>query len=791
MGDTNFIITNEILNDLGDQKKEEEISEKEDLNENKHEDKAQKEQVSDPIESGSKQKVKETKPTNQITSITIKNSGEQNEDDGYFDDLGTESKQINKEPEMTKEVPNTQLIKEEKQLMDKDKNKVQEQLVQKNKNSSEKLTVKSISMEIDKTKNISFENVKQEDDLPEQAPKLKEDKNVIKQLLKKPTHSPRKKHSMAIYKQQEITHLNKIRVLELKNANLSSQNNKLKERNSELELRMEKLEEEKKSILKQKNELESIMVKVNDENLSYEKKISMLEKELELYKNKLEIEESKVIMQHKVNKKENELEKLLETKNKKIIELEMQLKTLSQKNISSVSKISRSVRNFEMSPLSLIWDKNEVSSPRNLKKNDLPQEMSTESSKIIEASSSKEEAEEIEKIRKKVNQLEQKQKQEEMLILKPNFVASQIEGVKEHQIQDEHKVIEEEAQNKKEEIKAESKVLEKKSEKTKLEVAGDSIRKLKTIKEEPSKETKIEKMLEPKKKVRDKDQMRPSYQLKLPKNQGLNSKINQKSKQLKMVMQKNLNETKQNSNKNFIKYNHDHLNVTIYPKLVKIIEKTEKINIKQLVKQKKFHCLSDNVYRLNRWKKKKPKKLIVTENYMYIITPPYDVKRVLKLSEIEQIKTRGHHDNFICFITIHKNDEMLDYFKKNELLLFLMQIIRQKRLPIVIHSNIKSFVMLNTSNRNMVVNPNELEQYKPIYNNTFNYASRHNKLLNIYVYKDGIFTSKSYHKKVALITDLGMLLFSKVKWDLERFVPFGGKHFSKLIKRFQNYDQQK
>ena len=118
---------------------------------------------------------------------------------------------------------------------------------------------------------------------------------------------------------------------------------------------------------------------------------------------------------------------------------------------------------------------------------------------------------------------------------------------------------------------------------------------------------------------------------------------------------------------------------------------------------------------------------------------------------------------------------MLDYFKKNELLLYMMQLIRKQRLSILIKSNVKNFVMLNTSNKNVVIDPNRLQQYKPIYNNTFNYASRKNKLMNISVIKDSMFSNTSFEKKVGLITDLGILIFSKTKWDLEKFVPFGGK----------------
>jgi len=255
----------------------------------------------------------------------------------------------------------------------------------------------------------------------------------------------------------------------------------------------------------------------------------------------------------------------------------------------------------------------------------------------------------------------------------------------------------------------------------------------------------------------------------------MNKKIFEKSKQLKKVIQKPENKFGESSKKKKLVYSYDHLNIVNNPNIAKIIEKNESIFLQTVSARLNFRCLSDNVYRLNKWKNKKPKIIIITSRYLYLITPPHDVKRILKLSDIRSVKTRGRQDNFVCFMTRKGHDEMVDYFKKNELLLYITALSKKKNYNIKISTDVTKFQMMNTDGKDITVDPNKLQKFKPIYNNTFNYASERDRLMNIFVWEEKFFgLTDDYVRRVALITDLGILLFSNVQWNLERFVPFGG-----------------
>ena len=255
------------------------------------------------------------------------------------------------------------------------------------------------------------------------------------------------------------------------------------------------------------------------------------------------------------------------------------------------------------------------------------------------------------------------------------------------------------------------------------------------------------------------------------KRKKLNSKIFEKSKQLQKVIQKPENKFGESSKKKKLVYSYDHLNIVNNSNLIKIIEKNEKINLQSVSARMNFRCLSDNVYRLNKWKNKKPKILIITTRYLYIITPPHEIKRIVKLTDIRYIKTRGRQDNFVCFMTRIGHDEMFDYFKKNELLLYVTGLNKKKKYNIKINTDAKEFQMVTTENKNVTIDPNKLDKFKPIYNNTFNYASERDRLMNIFVWKEKFFgLTDDYVRRVALVTDLGILLFSNVQWNLEKFV---------------------
>ena len=219
-----------------------------------------------------------------------------------------------------------------------------------------------------------------------------------------------------------------------------------------------------------------------------------------------------------------------------------------------------------------------------------------------------------------------------------------------------------------------------------------------------------------------------------------------------------------------IEYSYDYLNIGKFAPIMATIHKHEGRPADPA------KCLSDNVYRVNRWKKKKTKILVVTMYYVYIFTSPKEIKRIFAYKDLKSIITRGSKDNFICFRLKKDNDEMLDYFKKNELILFMSSRAKRLGLKIPINSKASTFSYLTTENKKLDLDPNQMKSYKPMFNLTFARASEKHRLMNLSILGKkflGLGKSK-YHKYVVLASDFGLIVFSSIEWNLEKFIPFGG-----------------
>jgi hypothetical protein len=517
--------------------------------------------------------------------------------------------------------------------------------------------------------------------------------------------------------------------LEKANKELAEENEKLKNKNQKMTDQVKRLHEMSKKNADQLMNSEDKIDSLEDQVESLKEKVSLTEKELEIYKKKLKVEESKPRNEGRVS----ELEQMLEEKNKKILELEIQIKSLQIKNRKSFREISEVPNKAEDSPTimvksavsihSKVTDKDPqepkiirppVQTPGLVDDNSLPLELMLDFDML-----------------KKKNEKEQNQKNDTNNLTPRNKSFQR-----------------------------------RKSQR-------DALKDLNKIDFGITSNEKKQPNISPFKPQHRKKKNQSNYGKTQYKK--LNPKIHEKSKLLKKVIEKPENLFGESSKKKKLVYSYDHLNIVNNSAITRIIEKNEQISLQSMSAKLNFRCLSDNVYRLNKWKNKKPKILVITSRYLYIITPPHEIKRILRLREIRKITTRGRQDNFVCFFTDTGNDEMFDYFKKNELLLYVTGLIKKKNLNIKIQTDAESFQMVTTENKNVTIDPNKLEKFKPIYNNTFNFASERDRLMIISIWKENFFgLSEKFEKRVALVTDLGILLFSNVQWDLKRFLPFGG-----------------
>lgn len=533
-------------------------------------------------------------------------------------------------------------------------------------------------------------------------------------------------------KNKEIKRLlSQVEELEKANKELQEQNGQLKDKNQKMGDQVKRLHELSKKNAGQIMSGEDRIDSLEDQVDSLKDKVTLTEKELEMYKKKLKAEETKPKQESGNEGKLLELQNLLKEKNKKIVDLEIQIKSLQIKNRQSFREISDIPGKKEDIPGIMITSavsihsnkkqpdpeivKPPVNNPGLIDNNSLPLELDFD----------------INMLKKKQDQ---EKKQNDTLDISPNKQMGY------------HK--------------------RRKSQR-------DALKDLQGI-DFGIKSTPKKPMVNPFEAFGSSHQGKSHYGKRIRKN--VNSKIHDKSNLLKKVIEKPENKFGESSKKKKLVYSYDHLNITNNGSLIRIIERTEHVNLQSMSARINFRCLSDNIYRLNKWKNKKAKILIITSRYLYVITPPCEIKRILPLKEIRKITTRGRQDNFVCFFTDTGNDEMFDYFKKNELLLYITGLIKKKNLNIKIKTDAESFQMVTTENKNVTIDPSKLEKFKPIYNNTFNYASERDRLMIISIWKEKFFgLAEKFQKRVGLVTDLGILLFSNVQWDLERFLPFGGR----------------
>lgn len=103
--------------------------------------------------------------------------------------------------------------------------------------------------------------------------------------------------------------------------------------------------------------------------------------------------------------------------------------------------------------------------------------------------------------------------------------------------------------------------------------------------------------------------------------------------------------------------------------MLKIIEKYQGLkNIKS--------CFSDVVYRLNSWSDKKKKWIVITNKYIYIFSSYNKLKTAIRLRDILKIK-HNQNNNYIGICTKKMKEEILETFKKEELILFLNRKIKK------------------------------------------------------------------------------------------------------------------
>ena len=213
------------------------------------------------------------------------------------------------------------------------------------------------------------------------------------------------------------------------------------------------------------------------------------------------------------------------------------------------------------------------------------------------------------------------------------------------------------------------------------------------------------------------------------------------------------------------KYSYDYLNINSRKTITKIISQFQSLtNIK--------NCFSEIILRLNSWSTKKKKWLIVTTRYLYIFNSPQNLKKAIRLKDITKIK-HNKKNNFIGICTNGLEEEVLEIYKKEELVLFVNRKLKRLGKSLKIEER-RSFNKLSDSSVLNNFEPDLMKKYKPFFLETFSKASKMKKVGFVTICKKELFGILVRESEfLALLTDFGILFFTE-RFDVVEFLPLVG-----------------
>ena len=236
---------------------------------------------------------------------------------------------------------------------------------------------------------------------------------------------------------------------------------------------------------------------------------------------------------------------------------------------------------------------------------------------------------------------------------------------------------------------------------------------------------------------------------------------------IKTILKKpqNLENSQITKTKKQEKYSYDYLNINSRKTIINIIKQFQSLtNIK--------NCFSEIIYRLNTWSNKKKKWLVVTTRYLYIFNSPSNLKKAIRLKEIVKMK-HNKKNNFIGICTQNLEEEIIEIYKKEELILFINRKLKRLGKSLEIQER-KSFNKLQSSDLVNISEPSLMKKHKPFYLETFSKASKEKNIGYITICKKELFGMLDKEIEfLALLTNYGILFFTE-KFELVDFVPLIG-----------------
>ncbi len=210
-----------------------------------------------------------------------------------------------------------------------------------------------------------------------------------------------------------------------------------------------------------------------------------------------------------------------------------------------------------------------------------------------------------------------------------------------------------------------------------------------------------------------------------------------------------------------IKYSYDHLEIYKKRSILEIIKQFQTMKNIRL-------CFSDTVYRLNSWAKKKKKWIVITSRYLFIFNSPEKLKKAIKLRNIAKIN-HCKDNNYIGICTTNLQEELLETFKKEEILLYITTKLRK------LGKLLKLKEQKQEEFKSKQFNPKILSKFKPHNLETFSIASKNGHIGYITIgHKEFFGIVDTQKEMLALLTNYGILFFTSTNFTIIDFLPIGG-----------------
>lgn len=221
-------------------------------------------------------------------------------------------------------------------------------------------------------------------------------------------------------------------------------------------------------------------------------------------------------------------------------------------------------------------------------------------------------------------------------------------------------------------------------------------------------------------------------------------------------------------------YSYDYLDIAHNWEAVKLIDKHQG-------SESPAGWFSDKIIRVNSHQERKYKRLVVSNRMLFILEESNDVKRIIPFWSIDSVHSKKNENFFIIkikksndpFAKYADHDEVLESFRKNELLLFIIRRANEAGFPLIFREDI-DIQAVNSRQIRFKFDHNAIKNTKPSLEKTLYRASLSNDIfVASFADRDVIGRDKT-KEKILVFSNIGIICFNRYSFETSEFIPFEG-----------------